>query len=76
MYAASKAIICFRHIEALVKEKVGLELVNETMQKVEKLKLNLSEFIRKHDHRAVHDYREDELNSYVSAVRFLAGSCR
>ena len=76
MYAASKAIICFRHIEALVKERVGLELVSETVQKVEKLKVNLSEFIRKHDHQSAHDYREDELNSYVSAVRFFAGSCR
>lgn len=75
-YSASKAILCFRHVQMLVKDRAGIEVVTETLAKVQRLKGSLSEFIRKHDYQSEHDYTRDELQSFVSTVKFFAGRCR
>lgn len=75
-YSASKAILCFRHVQMLVKEKAGAAVAAETLAKLKRLKAVLSEFIRKHDYQSGHDYSEDEASSFDAAVRFFAGGCR
>ncbi len=75
-YSASKAILCFRHVQMLVKDKAGTAVMAETLAKLQRLKVSLSEFIGKHDYQTSHDYNEDEEQSFNSAVRFFAGGCR
>jgi len=75
-YNSSTSILCFRHIEMLVKERVNVHIIRITLQKLEKMKVALSNFIKKHDYQSAHDYNEDELQSYLAVVRFFSGKYR
>jgi hypothetical protein len=75
-YKNSKTLICFRHIQMLVKEKVSARLLYASMEKVNKVKSDVSNFIMKHDYQSAHDYTRDELDSYLDAVNFFSGQMR
>jgi hypothetical protein len=75
-YDSSKAILCFKHIEMLVKEKVNTRIIKTTLEKLDKMKEGLVNFIKKHDYQSTHDYSEDELRSYIKTVEFFSGKYR
>ncbi len=75
-YESSKAILCFKHVEMLVKEKVNSQIVRTTLEKVRKMKEDLSSFIKKHDYQSAHDYSEDEFQSHIDVVKFFSGEYR
>jgi Family of unknown function (DUF6062) len=75
-YESSKAVLCFKHIEMLVKEKVNSKIVKTTLEKLGKMKEDLSSFIKKHDYQSSHDYSEDESQSYLAVVKFFSGEYR
>lgn len=75
-YKKSRTLICFRHIQMLVKEKVNPRVVHVSIDKIKKLKNNLSNFMKKHDYQTVHDYTQDELDSYLDIVNFFSGQMR
>ena len=76
IYEKSETLVCFRHLQMLVKEKVSAQIVAATLKKVNKINRNLSNFIRKHDYQSPHDYTQDELHSYRTAVNYIAGDYR
>jgi hypothetical protein len=75
-YDSSHAVLCFKHVEMLVKEQVNPQVIMITQRKLVRIKKDLSNFISKHDYQSLHDYSEGELHSYVAAVKFLAGEYR
>ncbi|HUI30708.1 MAG TPA: DUF6062 family protein [Candidatus Acidoferrales bacterium] len=75
-YVSSRTILCFRHTEMLVKEKVNTRIVKTTVKKLDKIKEDLSNFMKKHDYQSAQDYSEDELRSYIDAVNFFPGEYR
>lgn len=83
-YARSKTIICFRHVQMLVNEaaapiwagKISARILNLTLDKLNKMKLDLSNFMKKHDYQSAHDYTRDELDSYLDIVNFFSGQMR
>lgn len=75
-YVASRTLVCFRHIEMLVKEKVSTRLLRASIAKVNKLRSYLLNFIDKHDYQRAHDYTQDELDSYLDVVNFFSGQMR
>lgn len=75
-YRFSKSILCFRHVQMLVKERVDYRVIEVTLNKLEKVKEDMSNFIKKHDYQSAHDYTGDELQSYLAAVKFFSGRFR
>lgn len=83
-YRKSRTIICYRHVQMIIKDaadpawagKISERVLNVTLDKLDRLKLDLSNFIKKHDYRSVHDYTRDELDSYIDVVNFFAGQMR
>ena len=75
-YAASRTLICFRHIEMLVKEKVSTRVLNASVTKVKRIQTDLLNFIDKHDYQKPHDYTQAELDSYLDVVNFFSGQMR
>ncbi len=75
-YEKSEVVVCFRHLQMLVKEKVSAQIIDATLKKVNKINRDLSNFIRKHDYQSSHDYTKDELRSYRTAVNYFAGDYR
>jgi hypothetical protein len=75
-YTKSKTLICFRHLQMLIKEKVTPRVIHVSIEKIKKLKNNLSNFMKKHDYQLNHDYTQAELDSYLDVVRFFSGEMR
>lgn len=83
-YRNSKTVICFRHIQMVVKEaadpvwagKIGARILDVTLDKMNKMKLDLSKFMKKHDYQSAHDYTQAELDSYLDVVGFFSGQMR
>ena len=83
-YKSSNTVICFRHIQMVVKEaadplwagKTSARILEVTQSKLKKIKLDLSNFIKKHDYQSAHDYTRDELESYHDVVDFFSGQMR
>lgn len=75
-YKKSKTLICFRHIEMLVKEKASVQVLYASIEKLNKMKHDLSNFLEKHDYQSAHDYSKDELDSYLDVVNFFSGQMR
>lgn len=83
-YAESQTVICYRHIQMIVGEasdpagtgRNSARVLEATRRKLNKMKLDLSGFIRKHDHQSDHDYTRDERNSYMDVVNFFSGQMR
>lgn len=84
LYRKSKTLICYRHIQMVVKEaadpawtgKTSERVLRVTLEKLGKLKRDLSNFVRKHDYKTGHDYTTDERNSYIDIVNFFSGRMR
>ncbi len=75
-YKDSKTLICFRHVQMLAKEKASPRLLHATIEKVKKMKNDVSNFIMKHDYQGAHDYTRYELDSYLDAVNLFSGQMR
>lgn len=83
-YTRSQTIICYRHIQMIVKEaadpigagRKSARVLEVTEGKLKKMKTHLSGFIAKHDHQSKHDYTRDELDSYLDVVKFFSGQMR
>ena len=76
IYRRSNTLICFRHLQMLIKEKVSTRTIYVTLEKLNRLKHNLSNFMKKHDYQATHDYTQEELDSYLDVVNFFSGQMR
>lgn len=83
-YTRSSTVICYRHIQMIVREaadpiragRISARILEVTERKLNKMKLDLAGFIKKHDHQSDHDYSRDELDSYVDVVKFFSGQMR
>ena len=83
-YRRSKTVICFRHTQMVVKEaadpiwagKTSARVLDVTLEKMNRLKADLSNFIKKHDYQSDHDYTRGELDSYLDVVNFFSGQMR
>ncbi len=83
-YRRSRTVICYRHVQMVVREaadpiwagKTSERVLNVTLDKLNRLKLDLSNFIKKHDYQSDHDFTRNELDSYVDVVNFFSGQMR
>lgn len=83
-YKKSKTTICFRHLQMVIMESTGpvwaerisSRVLEVTERKLNAIRRNLSNFIKKHDYQSEHDYTPEEINSYIDVVNFFSGRMR